>query len=64
MAESKPTAEESFRASLEDVVSIAERLGPYCGSVEELAEMCKLALNNAAQAKLLLEKVTGGQPRR
>lgn len=64
MAEQKLTPEEAFRSSLEDLIAVAEKLAPYCGSVEELVEVCQLAVGNAAQAKLLLEKVSGGQSRR
>lgn len=54
MTEQKPTTEEVFRGALEEVVDCAAKLAPYCASVEEMISVCKLALENDGQLRLLL----------
>ncbi len=50
--------EAGFRRTLEDVIDVLTRLGPYCNSFEELLSMCDLATKNEAQLRLLLSEVT------
>lgn len=54
----KPSVEDSFRASLEDVLVVAEKMAPVCQTVDDLAGMVKLALHNEGQFRLLMEIVT------
>lgn len=58
--EQKQTLEEAFRYGLEGAVEIAERLLPFCHTVEDLIGVAKLALDNEGQLRLLL-KVTQTQ---
>ncbi len=55
-------AETSFRNSLEDVITIAEGIKEHCISVQELIGVCKLALDNDGQLRMLMGQMT--QPRR
>lgn len=50
-------AEESFRSSLDDVVTILERVAPLCKSHEELLDMLRLARENMGQLRLLMQTV-------
>ena len=45
------------RDSLQDVITIVDRLEPYCQTVSELSEMLTLALENDGQMRLLLDKI-------
>lgn len=56
MAEQK-AATDSFRESLKDVVTIAEKLAPYCQTIDDLVSMANLALENDGQLKLLMSIV-------
>ena len=56
--DSKMDPSEAFRFGLEGVVEIAERLKPFCNTVEELVDMCKLALTNEGQFRLLVKTTT------
>lgn len=51
------SAVDSFRASLEDLITVAEKLATVCNSVEELTAICKLATVNDAQLKLIMNMV-------
>jgi ferredoxin-thioredoxin reductase catalytic subunit len=53
MAEQNKT-EVQFRSDLESVVSLVEGLSAYCEKTEQLADMCRLALENEGQLKLLM----------
>ena len=55
--ERKPTPEEAFRSSLEDVVVLAGKLTPLCKTVKEMVGVCELALPNDAQLRLLMNVV-------
>lgn len=57
LVEQKPTAEEVFRSSLEDVIAISEKLSPICESVDDLIGIAKLALDNAGQLRLLMQQM-------
>lgn len=57
MAEQKASAEESFRESLKDVVTIAEKLTPYCQTIDDLVSMANLALENDGQLRLIMSIV-------
>ena len=48
----------SFRESLADAVAIVEKLVPVCGSVDDLVEMMKFALQNDGQLRLLLKEIS------
>lgn len=48
---------QSFRSSLEDVITIAEKLTPLCETVSDLVGMVRLATENDGQLKLLYELV-------
>ena len=59
MAEQKqPTLEDGFRAALEDVVKVLEGFAPHCGTFEELVGICRLALKNDGQLKLMMDHLT------
>lgn len=47
-------AEASFRADLESVIAVAEKLGAHCPTIEDLVETCKLALTSPSQNRFLL----------
>lgn len=53
----KKTEAESFRESLEDIVAVGEKLAGHAKSAEDLLGMCKLALTNDGQLRLLLKQV-------
>ena len=59
MEQKKTTQEEGFRQVLEDVLPLVERLAGYCNSLEELSAMCRHALDNEAQLRLLMSVVLG-----
>lgn len=60
-SQTKP--EDQFRASLEDVSSIAERLLDVCPATKDLIEVVNLAVVNDAQLKILAGLVFGNQKR-
>jgi ABC-type uncharacterized transport system substrate-binding protein len=47
-----------LREALEDVVRLCILLSPYCETVDELAGMTKLALENDGQLNIILSLVT------
>jgi hypothetical protein len=53
----KQTEADSFRSSLEDVVTIAEKLSGHVETTADLAAMCRLAIKNDGQLRLLMEAV-------
>ena len=57
MADVRKDQVEVLRESLEDVILIIDRVGSFCGSIEELRGMLELALTNDAQCKIL-SKIT------
>ena len=56
-AEVKMDQEEGFRAALEDLVSVADRMQYFCGSIPEMLTLAKLALENETQLKFLMKVV-------
>lgn len=54
MVDSKVSVAESFKASLEDVRAIIERLEAACESIEELKASVDLALENEHHLKLMM----------
>lgn len=64
MPEVKPTVEEAFRSTLEDVALIATKLSPYCSETKDLVGMIQLALENDGQLKLLINLVSAQQGKR
>lgn len=58
MPEVKQTAEEGFRSCLEDLIPVVQKIGPYCKNIEELIDLCELALTSDAQLKILMSIVT------
>lgn len=57
MAGDQQKNEAGFRSDLESVVALVEGLSSYCEKTEQLAEMCRLALENDGQLKLLMAAV-------
>ena len=57
MNDQKPTADEPFRESLLDVITICRKLEPYCSDVEMLIGMLQLATENLGQLRLLMAVV-------
>lgn len=53
----KRTVEEEFKDDLLDVITIAEKLAPFCSTVEELIGMAKHALENDGQLRMILTLV-------
>ena len=58
MAEKQQPTIDDFRSSIEDLITIAEKLSPYCSSVEELVGLLQLALTNDAQLKMILQNLS------
>ena len=57
MTETKPSAEDRLQSSLKDVLVIAEKMSPYCTTVEELIGIVRLAIENPGQLRIILELV-------
>lgn len=51
------SAEDSFRSSLEDLVTIAEKIAPHCTYTKDLVSVVKVALENDAQLGFLMSLV-------
>lgn len=60
--ERKATQEEmeSFRSSLEDLLTIADKMIPYCKTTEEIIGMARLATENDGQLRLLMSLIAQG----
>jgi hypothetical protein len=58
MEVNKQTPLDTFRASLEDVATLARHLSTMCVSIQELVEVCELGASNDAQLKILYSLVT------
>ena len=58
MAEQKLSQEEAFRSSIQDVIAIAEKLAPFCKSIDGLISLARLALENDDQLHLLISLVS------
>lgn len=50
--------EDNYRSSLQDVIVVAQKLSPYCKTVDELLSMVQLALENDGQLRLLITITT------
>ena len=50
--------EGNYRSSLQDVIVVAQKLSPYCKTVDELLSMVQLALENDGQLRLLITITT------
>ena len=50
---------ENFRESLADLVTICEKLLPYCDDIAELLGMVRLALENDGQLKIIMALMQG-----
>lgn len=60
MPDNKLTQEEvedSVRTSLEEAITVAERLQPHCTTVADFIQLLKLAVENPAQLRLLISLV-------
>lgn len=57
MMEKQVEAEEKFRASLQDVVTVAQKLSGVCRTLEDLVGICELAMANDAQLRLLIATI-------
>lgn len=53
----KSLTEAEFRETLADVLAAVTRLAPVCSSLEDLTEVCQLALENDGQLRLLMNLV-------
>lgn len=53
----QPNQNDAFRDNLNDVIAIVQKLGDVCQDLPELLGICKLALENDAQLRLLMERV-------
>lgn len=49
--------EDKFRDSLQDVITVAERIAPFCRTVDEMIGILQLGLANDAQLRILMNKV-------
>ena len=49
--------EARFKESLQDVLEVAEKLSPYCHSVEDLLTLLHAALKDDAHLRLIMGKV-------
>lgn len=56
--EKSTSVSDGFRSSLEDIIAISEKLASVCESIEDLVEICKLALTNDGQLKIIMNLVT------
>ena len=54
MADRKQTEEEEFAESFKEVLTVLEKLSPFCKSPEDMIDMLKLALKSDGQLKLLI----------
>ena len=54
MEPTKLTEEEAGKEALKDMITVVEKLSPYCNSFEELVGMARHALENDGQLRLLL----------
>lgn len=50
-------AANSFRSSLEDLITIADGLKKHCVTVEDLISVSRLALDSDGQLKILMDLV-------
>lgn len=61
MAEHKLTQEEieeKFKEEIDGLIQIAQKLAPYCQTIEEMVEMLDLAKVNPGQLRLIITLVT------
>lgn len=54
----------SFRSSLEDVVTIVKRLGPYCHSLDDLVTVAQLGIDHDSQLRFLINLLAVPPPKR
>lgn len=54
----EPTAEESFRSTLDDCCVVMKKLMPLCKTVQECVDLCEFAILNDAQLQLLMQQIT------
>lgn len=47
-----------FRESLKDLAVIAQKLMPFCATIEEMLSIIQLAIENDGQLRLLMNLVT------
>ncbi len=55
---------ESFRSSLDDVISVLEGIGPLCSDIGELIAMLTLAQRNDSQLALVMRHLAPKHMRR
>lgn len=58
MSERSEEVEESFRASLEDVLVVIQRLEPHCKTINDLTGAIKAAIGNDAVLRMLIKETT------
>ena len=49
--------EDSFRIPIKDVIEFATKLSAICNSIEEMTQLCQLALTNDAQCRILMQLI-------
>ena len=60
----QPLAQEaSFRESLEEVLTILQRIMPYCTDGDDLLAVLQLAMNSPAQARFLMTLISSPEGR-
>ena len=59
MVDAKKDSIDLLRGSVEDVITIIDRLAPLCESFDELRGMLELCLTNDAQARLIEKMLVG-----
>lgn len=62
-AEGKASPESAFRDSLEDVLTILQRIMPYCTDGDDLMAVLQLAMNSPAQARFLMTLISSPEGR-
>lgn len=50
---------ETFKAAIEDAVTVIEKLADHCDTPDEMLGMLRLALENSGQFDLLMKTVLG-----
>lgn len=55
---------ESFKSSLEDTISILEKISPLCENIDDLIGMLNFALKNDSQLALIMHQIAPKQMRR
>jgi hypothetical protein len=57
----KISPEDRFKKILEDLLVVIQSVGRHCATVDELAGMASLALENDGQLRLLMQETLGSK---